>query len=410
LKGLGKGLGSVIKGVVGGTFDSVSTLSGSLYSVIKESTWGEDSRDERAANIGQGLVYGVKGIGVELYQGVGGVFTKPYQGAKAEGFKGFSKGVGKGLVGLVVTPVTATLRVGQAVSQGISGTANDLGNLGKSKMELMETKQVRIRPPRRIDVRNQIKVFDEDLAIINRLLNAVNDGFFADQQIRFYAVLPTISHQGQVVSNKKSLIVITNTYLIYMQIFNFVDFLKEKNQKKTLLLSEKLSNILNYSVKKFEHKEQDSDVSESAVAKENDCLGNQYFLSLMFNRPMKKMINKTKIKEVLAEKRETIKRKLTHKNLQNDDSDEILESYAFSSSHLSERSDESLFDLENQGQDARRHPRHMPMNTQEHLTSNHNEVTAPLLSKPTLDEERDDEEQYQYVLYSPSLEIFKRMN
>ena len=86
-----------------------------------------------------------------------------------------------------------------------------------------------------------------------------------------------------------------------MQIFNFVDFLKEKNQKKTLLLSEKLSNILNYSVKKFEHKEQDSDVSESAVAKENDCLGNQYFLSLTFNRPTKKMINKTKIKEVLAE-------------------------------------------------------------------------------------------------------------
>ena len=216
LKGLGKGLGSVIKGVVGGTFDSVSTLSGSLYLVIKESTWGEDSRDERAANIGQGLVYGVKGIGVELYQGVGGVFTKPYQGAKSEGFKGFSKGVGKGLGGLVVTPFTATLRVGQSVSQGISGTANDLGNLGKTKMELMDTKKVRIRPPRRIDVRNQIKVFDEDLAIINRLLNAVNDGFFSDQQIRFYAVLPTITAQGQVVNNKKSLIIVTNGFLIYM--------------------------------------------------------------------------------------------------------------------------------------------------------------------------------------------------
>jgi hypothetical protein len=96
----------------------------------------------------------------------------------------------------VVTPVTATLRAGQSISQGISGQANLLANMGKTKMELMDPGQVRIRPARRIDVRNQVKIYDEDMAIVNMLIHRVNQGFFQNQQIRFYAVLPTISDQG----------------------------------------------------------------------------------------------------------------------------------------------------------------------------------------------------------------------
>lgn len=113
---MGKGLAGLVKGVVGGTFDSVGSLSGSLYAVIKDSSWMDDTRNDRADGIGMGLVYGVKGIGVELYYGVGGVFSRPYQGSKREGFKGFSKGLGQGLVGLVATPVTATLRAGESIS------------------------------------------------------------------------------------------------------------------------------------------------------------------------------------------------------------------------------------------------------------------------------------------------------
>lgn len=195
----------------------------------------------------------MKGVGIELYHGVGGIFTKPYMGAEEEGFRGFSKGVGKGLVGLAVTPVTIVLRAGQDISQGISGTANVLGNLGKTKMELMDNKKVRARCPRRIDVRNQIKIYDEDLAIINKYLKTINKKFFADQQIKFYAVLPTIESSGHLNNNQKRLVVITNEYLVYMQIFNLVDFLKDKNIQKTLIMSEKLSRISNYSIKKLDH-------------------------------------------------------------------------------------------------------------------------------------------------------------
>ena len=50
-----------------------------------------------------------------------------------------------------------------------------------------------------------------------------------------------------VIVNKTSLVVITNEYFIYLQMFNFLDFcINEKNFEKSLLLCERLKNILNY--------------------------------------------------------------------------------------------------------------------------------------------------------------------
>lgn len=55
---------------------------------------------------------------------------------------------------------------------------------------------MRIRPYRRIDLRGQIKIYNEDVAIVNKLLVRVNKGFFKTQQIRFFVILPTITAQG----------------------------------------------------------------------------------------------------------------------------------------------------------------------------------------------------------------------
>ena len=59
------------------------------------------------------------------------------------------------------------------MSQGISGTANDIGNIGKTRLEKLDVKLFRNRPPRRIDLRGQIRVYNEDMAIINRLLTKI---------------------------------------------------------------------------------------------------------------------------------------------------------------------------------------------------------------------------------------------
>ena len=118
-------------------------------------------------------------------------------------------------------------------------------------MELMDPGQVRIRAARRIDIRNQVKIYDEDMAIVNLFIRRVNQGFFSNQQIRFYAVLPIISDHGHVIPNKRSMVIITNSYIIYMRAFNFLEMLAENSVEKSLLMSEKLSNILSYQVLKF---------------------------------------------------------------------------------------------------------------------------------------------------------------
>jgi hypothetical protein len=99
---------------------------------------------------------------------------------------------------VAVTPVAGVLRAGEAVSRGISASANDFSDLGKTKLELLDTKGVRVRYPRRIEQRGQIKIYNEDLAIINRLLKKMHHGFFYGQQIRFYALLPTIDQGGEI--------------------------------------------------------------------------------------------------------------------------------------------------------------------------------------------------------------------
>ena len=189
-----------------------------------------------ASNIAAGVYKGITGFGSEVFSGVKGVVLKPIQGAKSEGVKGFAKGVGRGIVGVAVTPVTGVLRAGQSVSQGISASANDFSDFGKTKLELLDTKKVRMRYPRRIEKRGQIKIYNEDLAIINRLLKKMHKGFFYGQQVRFYALLPSIDQNGEIQHTKKFLIVITNDYLIYLKIYSFFDFQKDKNIENLLRL------------------------------------------------------------------------------------------------------------------------------------------------------------------------------
>jgi hypothetical protein len=173
LTGLRTGVQGIIKGVIGGSFESLSLISGSLYDVVKQTSGNEDTRHDNATNIVDGVYYGLKGIGIEVYQGARGLIVKPWEGYKYGGKKGLVKGLGAGLAGAATTPVTGVLRAGQSVSQGISGTANDIGNIGKTRLEKLDVKLFRNRPPRRIDLRGQIRVYNEDMAIINRLLTKI---------------------------------------------------------------------------------------------------------------------------------------------------------------------------------------------------------------------------------------------
>jgi hypothetical protein len=96
----------------------------------------------------------------------------------------------------------------------------------------MDVQKIRYRPARRIDVRHQIKIYDEDIAIVNLLMQSINSGFFAAQQIRFYAVLPTIDSTGEIIPFTKTVVIITDSYLIYVRASSFLDQLFDSNFNK----------------------------------------------------------------------------------------------------------------------------------------------------------------------------------
>ena len=125
-------------------------------------------------------------MGTEVKKGVGGIFSKPFQGAKQSGLRGFTAGIGKGLLGAVATPIAGVLRAGESVSQGISGSANNLSNIGKSAIALLDPRSVRARPSRRIDPIGKIRIYDGKLAIINAHLARIGISDISHEQVRFY--------------------------------------------------------------------------------------------------------------------------------------------------------------------------------------------------------------------------------
>jgi vacuolar protein sorting-associated protein 13A/C len=54
-----------------------------------------------------------------VVQGVTGIVTKPVEGARQEGVKGFFKGAGKGLVGVVVRPASGVVDFASSSFDGI---------------------------------------------------------------------------------------------------------------------------------------------------------------------------------------------------------------------------------------------------------------------------------------------------
>lgn len=77
MQGITTGVQGVVRGVIGGGFESISTMTGSMYRVIKQTSGGEDTREDQASNLLEGIYYGLKGIGLEVYSGAKGLIIKP---------------------------------------------------------------------------------------------------------------------------------------------------------------------------------------------------------------------------------------------------------------------------------------------------------------------------------------------
>ncbi|CAI2359786.1 unnamed protein product [Moneuplotes crassus] len=205
--GVGKGVTSLVTGVVSASFDSVSKISGSLYNVAKNVTGQEAMLQKKSENALEGVADGVTGAGKELIGGVTGVFTKPFQGAKKEGVTGFAKGVGKGVLGLVVSPFTAVLRAGHSVTQGVTNTAI---RIKKGKLP----QYGRFRHPRYINARNILEPYDEDFAEVNQILIKIENGKYSKHSIRYFADFPIFNKKSKRSDDEATMILTEQTLLV----------------------------------------------------------------------------------------------------------------------------------------------------------------------------------------------------
>ena len=110
--GIAKGATSFVKKSVFGFSDSMAKFTGSMSKGLAAATLDKEFQDQRrmskSRNRPKHALYGITAGGnafaTSLASGIGGLARHPLQGAEKEGFQGFFKGVGKGVLGLATKP------------------------------------------------------------------------------------------------------------------------------------------------------------------------------------------------------------------------------------------------------------------------------------------------------------------
>eukprot|EP01084_Bolivina_argentea_P293505 504805_1 len=134
VRGLGKGTGSLVSGVIGGVFGSVSKVTGTLGKIATDATFDEDAIQERRIDqtknqpqhVGDGLAKGGMSIAKGLWGGISGLVMQPVKEIKKKGVAGLGTGLGKGVAGLVMKPVAGVLDAATNITAGIANTPDAL--------------------------------------------------------------------------------------------------------------------------------------------------------------------------------------------------------------------------------------------------------------------------------------------
>jgi hypothetical protein len=113
--GVARGTFSLARHTVGGFADSAAMLTETFSKNMAVLTLdrryaqkrdrGEILRDHDDINVALGLGSGVQKLITGFLEGVTGVVKAPIRGAEKKGLEGFAKGIGKGLLGLLVKPI-----------------------------------------------------------------------------------------------------------------------------------------------------------------------------------------------------------------------------------------------------------------------------------------------------------------
>ncbi len=142
--GVARGGGSLLKNTAGGVANSASMITGTFSDILvstMDSRYQHNraKRTEERGSKPRDMLQGIGTGGISLVQGfsdgVTGVFVNPYKGAEKDGLAGFARGVGTGVIGLVVKPVVGIGDAATNVLQGVKGTTETIAQSSSGQVE-----------------------------------------------------------------------------------------------------------------------------------------------------------------------------------------------------------------------------------------------------------------------------------
>ncbi|KAL9100888.1 MAG: hypothetical protein Q9163_003799 [Psora crenata] len=142
--GIAKGASSFVKKSVFGFSDSMAKFTGSMSKGLAAATLDKEYQDQRrmskSRNRPKHALYGVTSGGnafaTSLASGIGGLARHPLQGAEKEGFEGFMKGVGKGVLGLATKPAIGAFDLASNMAEGVRNTTTVFDQEGLDRVRL----------------------------------------------------------------------------------------------------------------------------------------------------------------------------------------------------------------------------------------------------------------------------------
>jgi hypothetical protein len=179
-KSLAKGSKSLISKSLHGTFNTVSTVTGTISKGVAFLTFDrehikqrEKSNVMKPKDFKDGLQQGGEAVVKGFLEGATDLFTQPARGAMNEGAAGLLKGIGKGLIGIPMKPVGGLLEGVTKVTAGISNAQNEQHD--------------RVRFPRTFRADDGAVIpYSVAQAYANDLLNTINEGRFKETDIPIY--------------------------------------------------------------------------------------------------------------------------------------------------------------------------------------------------------------------------------
>ena len=221
-KGLARGFAGLLNGIIGGAFDSVGRISGTLYNFVQNLTGNNKDLiiddDNEPTNIITGASKGFMDGMQELYDGFTGIVINPMENSSENDFDviNYVKDLGKGLFRFAVSPINFILRIGNSISVGTKNTFNYFYN--------KSIKNQRFRFPRYIKQNSLLTVYEPDLSAAKEFLyklykmedpNIIYFSQFFCENKRYYGKIAYFILTNEFVillSNKYEVILNMNVY------------------------------------------------------------------------------------------------------------------------------------------------------------------------------------------------------